>query len=72
MFFMQGHMQREKKTYRFGLSNCLEDMTIMYERSRVSGLSACIPSQEGIANITPIERQEEDHSEEHQEEQVTP
>jgi hypothetical protein len=72
MFFVQGHMQREKKTYRFGPPNYVEDMTIMFERSRVSGLSTCIPDQEGTADSTPIEIQEEDHSEEHQEEQVTP
>jgi hypothetical protein len=72
MFFVQGHMQREKKTCRFGPPNCLEDMTIMYEKSRVLGLSACIPGQEGTADSTPIERQEEDNSEEHEEEQVTP
>jgi hypothetical protein len=70
MFFVQGHMQRENKTCRFGPQNCLEDMTIMYEKSWVSGLSACIPGQEGTADSTPIERQE-DHSEEHEEEQVT-
>jgi hypothetical protein len=65
-------MQREKKTYRFGPSNCVEDMTIMFERSRASGLSTCIPGQEVTAGNTPIEIQEEDHSEEHQEEKVTP
>jgi hypothetical protein len=72
MFFVQGHMQREKKTYHFDSPNCVEDMTIMFERSRVSGLSACIPDQKGTVDSTPIEIQEEDHSEEHQEEQVTP
>jgi hypothetical protein len=71
MFFVQGHMQREKKAFHFGPPNCLKDMTIMYERSRVSGLSACILNQEGTADSTPIGRQE-DHSEELQEEQVTP
>jgi hypothetical protein len=44
----------------------------MYERSWVSGLSACIPSQEGTTNSTSFGRQEEDLSEEHHEEQVTP
>jgi hypothetical protein len=72
IFFVYGHMQREKKTCRFGPLNCLKDMTIMYEKSQVSGLFACIPGQEGTANNTPIERQEKDHSEEHEEEQVTP
>jgi hypothetical protein len=72
MFFVQGHMQREKKTYHFGPPNCLEDMTIMYEKSQVLGLSACISGQEGTTDNTPIGRQEEDHSEEHEEEQVTP
>jgi hypothetical protein len=27
------HMQREKKTCHFGPPNCVEDMTIMFERS---------------------------------------
>jgi hypothetical protein len=39
---LQGHMQREKKTCRFGPPKCLEDMSIMFERSWVSGLSACV------------------------------
>jgi hypothetical protein len=72
MFFVPGHMQREKKTYHFDPPNCVEDITIMFERSRVSGLSACIPDQKGTVDSTPIEIQEDDHSEEHQEEQVTP
>jgi hypothetical protein len=72
MFFVQGHMQREKKTCHFGPPNYLEDMTIMYEKSWVSCLSACIPGQEGTADSTPIKRLEEDHSEEHEEVQVTP
>jgi hypothetical protein len=72
MFFVHGHMQREKKTYCFGPPNCLEDMPIMYEKSRVSALSACISGQEGTADSTPIERQKEDLSEKHEEEQVTP
>jgi hypothetical protein len=57
-------MQREKKTCRFGPPNCVEDMTITFEMSRVSSLSACIPGQEGTADNTLIEIQEEDHSEE--------
>jgi hypothetical protein len=66
-------MQQEKKTCRFGPSKCLKDMATMFERSRVSGISACIPGQEGTADSTPIEGQEdEDHSEEHREEQITP
>jgi hypothetical protein len=73
LFFVQGHMQQEKKTCRFGPSKCLKDMATMFERSRVSGISACIPGQEGTADSTPIEGQEdEDHSEEHREEQITP
>jgi hypothetical protein len=71
MFFVHGHMQREKKTCRFSPPNCLKNMTIMYEKSRVLGLSTCILGQEGTTDSTPIERQEEDHSEEHEEEQVT-
>jgi hypothetical protein len=65
-------MQREKKTCHFAPTNCLEDMTIMYEKSRVSDLYACIPDQEGTIDSTLIERQEEDHSEEHEEEHVMP
>jgi hypothetical protein len=56
----------------FWSPNCLKDMTIMYEKSRVSDLSACILDQEGTTNSTPIERQEEDQSEKHEEEEVTP
>jgi hypothetical protein len=65
-------MLREKKTCHFGPPNCLEDMPIMYGKSQVSGLSACIPSQEGMIDNTPIGRQEEDQSEEDKEEEVTP
>jgi hypothetical protein len=53
-------MQMEKKTCRFGSLNCVKDMTIMFERSRVSGLSACILGQEGTIDNTLIEIQEED------------
>jgi hypothetical protein len=56
----------------FWSPNCLEDMIIMYERSRVPGLSACILSQEGTADSTLIGRPEEEDIEELQEEQVTP
>jgi hypothetical protein len=61
-----------EKTCHSSPPNCLEDMTIMYEKSRVSGLSACIPDQECRADSTPIGRQEEDQSVEHEEEEVTP
>jgi hypothetical protein len=47
-------------------------MIIMYEKSRVSGFSACILGQEGTTDSTPIGRQEEDQSEEHEKEEVTP
>jgi L-cysteine desulfidase len=43
-------MQSEKKTCRFIPLSCLKDMTTMYERSRVSVLSACILGQEGTAD----------------------
>jgi hypothetical protein len=56
----------------FWSPNCVEDMTIMFERRQVSCLATCIPGQEGTADNSLIGRQEEDHSEEHQEEQVTP
>jgi hypothetical protein len=49
----------------------VEDITIMFERTRVSSLSACISGQEGTVDSTPIRIQEEDHSKEYQEEQVT-
>jgi hypothetical protein len=69
MFFVQRHMQREKKTCRFGSPpSYLEDMTIMYEKSWVSGLSTYIPGQESTADNTPFGGQEEDLSEEHHEE----
>jgi hypothetical protein len=47
-------MQREKKTCHFGPPKCLKDMTTMFERSWVLGLSACIPGQEGTADSAPI------------------
>jgi hypothetical protein len=47
MVFVQGQMQREKKALRFGPPICLKDMEFMFEKSRVSGLSACIPGEEG-------------------------
>jgi hypothetical protein len=72
MFFVQGHMKREKKTHRFGPPNYLECMIIIYEKSRVSDLSACILGQEGTADCTLIGRQKDDQSEEHEEEEVTP
>jgi hypothetical protein len=49
---MQGHMQREKKACHLVAAFCLTKMKIMYERSRVSGLSACIPG-EGVADSMP-------------------
>jgi hypothetical protein len=42
MLFVQGHMQREKKICHFDPPNCVEDVTIMFERSRALGLSTCI------------------------------
>jgi hypothetical protein len=47
-------MQMEKKTCRFDPPNCVEDMTIMFERSRVLSLYAYIPDQEGTTDSTPI------------------
>jgi hypothetical protein len=47
-------------------------MAIMYERSWVLGLSACIFGQEGTTDITLIGRQEEDHSEEHERSKLHP
>jgi hypothetical protein len=58
-------------TWHFGPPNCVEDITIMFERTWVSSFSACIPGQEGTVDNTPIRIHEEDHSEEYQEEQVT-
>jgi hypothetical protein len=46
-------MQREKKACHFRPPNYLEDMTIMYEKSWVLGLSACIPDQESVACSIP-------------------
>jgi hypothetical protein len=59
--FMEGHMQREKKACRLAPSFCLTEIEIMYERSRVSSLYACIPG-EGVADSMSTE--EEDHVEE--------
>jgi hypothetical protein len=72
MFFVQEHMKREKKIYHFGPPNYLEDMIIMYEKSRVSDLSVCILGQKGTSDCTPIGRQKDDQNEEHEEEEVTP
>jgi hypothetical protein len=57
----------EGMSFWFPLSY-LEDMTTMYEKSWVSGLSTCIPGQESTADNTPFGGQEEDLSEEHHEE----
>jgi hypothetical protein len=66
--FMQGHMQREKKACRLGPPFCLTEMEIMYERSHVLGLFACIPG-EGVADSMPNE--EDDHVEELSPDQFT-
>jgi hypothetical protein len=66
---MQGHMQREKKACHFAAPFCLTEIEIMYERSRVSDLSACIPG-EGVADSMPNEK--EDHVEELSPDQFTP
>jgi hypothetical protein len=51
---------------------CLEDVQLCLRGVRYQA-SACIPSQEGTADSTPIGGQkDEDHSEGHLEEQVTP
>jgi hypothetical protein len=54
---MQGHMQREKKACRLAAPFCLTEMKIMYERSHVLGLSACIPD-EGVAYSMPNEEED--------------
>jgi hypothetical protein len=66
---MQGHMQREKKACRLAAPFYLTEMEIMYERSRVSGLSTCIPG-EGVVDSMPNEK--EDHVEELLPNQFTP
>jgi hypothetical protein len=71
VFSMQEHMQMEKKACYFSPPNYLEDMTIMYEKSQVLGLSACIPGQDSGTGIILNGGGEEDHIEEVQEKQVT-
>jgi hypothetical protein len=66
---MRGHMQWEKKACHLVAPFCLTKIEIMYERSCVSGLSACIPG-EGVADSMPNE--EDDHVEELSPNQFTP
>jgi hypothetical protein len=66
---MQGHMQREKKACHLAAPFCLTEMEIMYERSCVSGLSACIPG-EYVVDSMPNE--EDDHVVELSLDQFTP
>jgi hypothetical protein len=65
---MQGHMQREKKVCRLAAPFCLMKMEIMYERSRVSGLSACIPDEDVVDSMP---NEEEDHVVELSPDQIT-
>jgi hypothetical protein len=62
-------MQREKKACHLAAPFCLTEMEIMYERSRVSALSACIPNED-VADSMPNE--ENDHVEELTPNQFTP
>ncbi|XP_062203419.1 L10-interacting MYB domain-containing protein-like [Phragmites australis] len=48
----KGQNQREKKALCFGPPNNLRELEFMFERSHVSGLSACIPGEEGIEGNT--------------------
>ena len=66
-------MQREKKALQYGPPNCLKEMETMFEKSRVSGLSACIPGEDTIGDSQTNEEEElDDHIEEIGEEQFTP
>jgi hypothetical protein len=66
---VQGHIQREKNACHLAPPSCLAEIEIMYERSHVSGLSACIPG-EGVVDSMPNE--EKDHVEELSPDQFTP
>ncbi|KAG2580125.1 hypothetical protein PVAP13_6NG318400 [Panicum virgatum] len=48
---MKGTMQREKKALKYGPPICLQEMEFMFEKSHVSGLSACIPGEGGGDSI---------------------
>ncbi|KAG8078447.1 hypothetical protein GUJ93_ZPchr0007g5700 [Zizania palustris] len=42
----KGHLKREKRTFRYAPPPCLKQWEIMFEKSHVSGQSACIPGEE--------------------------
>ncbi|CAL4947198.1 unnamed protein product [Urochloa decumbens] len=50
----KGHLKREKAAFRHAPPPCLRQWEIMFEKSHVSGLSACIPGEnnEGLKSTT--------------------
>ncbi|CAN6273477.1 unnamed protein product, partial [Urochloa humidicola] len=57
----KGHLKREKMAFRCGPPPCLKQWEIMFEKSHVSGLSACIPGEEGGGgNNIPNEEEGDD------------
>nr|TKW04036.1 hypothetical protein SEVIR_7G083000v2 [Setaria viridis] len=55
-----GHLRREKKAFRYAPPPCLKQWEIMFEKSHVSGQSACIPSEEGGGDSVPNEEESDD------------
>lgn len=58
--FLQGHLRREKKAFRYAPPPCLKQWEIMFEKSHVSGQSACIPGEEGGGDSVPNEEERDD------------
>ncbi|CAD6268236.1 unnamed protein product [Miscanthus lutarioriparius] len=54
----RGHARREKKLCQYGPPHCLKEMEFMFEKSPVSGLSACIPGEDAIGESQPTEPSE--------------
>ncbi|CAL4916464.1 unnamed protein product [Urochloa decumbens] len=58
----KGHLKREKAAFRHAPPPCLRQWEIMFEKSHVSGLSACIPGEnnEGGGDSNPDEEEDGD------------
>ncbi|XP_014660846.2 uncharacterized protein LOC106804388 [Setaria italica] len=56
----KGHLRREKKAFRYAPPPCLKQWEIMFEKSHVSGQSACIPGEEGGGDSVPNEEERDD------------
>ncbi|RCV21989.1 hypothetical protein SETIT_4G183900v2, partial [Setaria italica] len=56
----KGHLKSEKKAFRHTPPPCLKQWEIMFEKSHVSGHSACIPGEEGGGDSIPNEEERDD------------